>query len=62
MYGFSIDIPFKGSQTRSNMRSKVTAVLYLHSGVIDTVMHVTGRKFRVRVALTIVNLRAGTVF
>jgi hypothetical protein len=26
MYVFSIDIPFEGSQSRSNMRSKVIAV------------------------------------
>jgi hypothetical protein len=36
MYVFSIDIPFKGSQSLSNMRSKVTAVSYLLSGVNDT--------------------------
>jgi hypothetical protein len=36
MYVFLIDIPFKGSQSLLNMRSKVTAVSYLHSGVIDT--------------------------
>jgi hypothetical protein len=36
MYVFSIDIPFKGSQSLSNIRSKVTAVSYLHSGVNDT--------------------------
>jgi hypothetical protein len=36
MYVFSIDIPFKGSQSLSNMRFKVTAVSFLHSGVIDT--------------------------
>jgi hypothetical protein len=29
MYVFSIDIPFKGSQSLSNMRSKVTSVSYL---------------------------------
>jgi hypothetical protein len=40
MYVFSIDIPFKGSQSLSNMRYKVTAVSYLHSGVIDTAVHV----------------------
>jgi hypothetical protein len=33
---FSIDIPFKGSQSHSNLRSKVTAVSYLHSGVNDS--------------------------
>jgi hypothetical protein len=36
MYVFWIDIPFKDSQSLSNMKSKVTAVSYLHSGVIDT--------------------------
>jgi hypothetical protein len=36
MYVFLIDIPFKGSQSHSNMRSKVTAVSYLHSGVNST--------------------------
>jgi hypothetical protein len=41
MHVFSIDIPFKGSQSHSNMRSKVTAVSYLHSGVIETAVHVT---------------------
>jgi hypothetical protein len=38
---FDIDIIFKGSQSLSNMRFKVTAVSYLHSGVIDTAEHVT---------------------
>jgi hypothetical protein len=33
---FSTDNPFKGSQSHSNMRFKVTAVSYLHSGVNDT--------------------------
>jgi hypothetical protein len=36
MYVFSIDIPFKGNQSLANRTSKVTAVSYLHSGVIDT--------------------------
>jgi hypothetical protein len=36
MYVFSIDIPFKGNQSLSNARSKVTAVSYFHSGVTDT--------------------------
>jgi hypothetical protein len=47
MYVFSKDIPFKGSLSRSNMRSKATAVSYLHSsdvvshsGVIDTTVQV----------------------
>jgi hypothetical protein len=40
IYVFSIDIPFKGSHSHSNMRSKVTAVSYLHSGVNDTAVHV----------------------
>jgi hypothetical protein len=34
MYVFSTDIPFKGSQSLGKMMSKVTAVSYLHSGVI----------------------------
>jgi hypothetical protein len=38
---FSIDIPFKRGQSHSNMRSKVTAVSYLHSGVNDSTVHVT---------------------
>jgi hypothetical protein len=50
---FFIDIPFKGSQSHSNMRSKVTAVSYaqrshictavsyMHSGVKDSTVHVT---------------------
>jgi hypothetical protein len=33
---FSIDIPFKGSQSHLNMRPKVTAVSHLHSGVNDS--------------------------
>jgi hypothetical protein len=37
---FSIDISFKGSQSHSNMRSKVTAVSYLHRGVIDTAVQI----------------------
>jgi hypothetical protein len=56
MHVFSIDIPFKGSQSHSNMRSKVTAVsmtlLWMshrcqwlccayHSGVNDTAVQVT---------------------
>jgi hypothetical protein len=41
MYVFSIDIPFKGSQSLSNKRSKVTAVSYLQSSVIDTTVQVT---------------------
>jgi hypothetical protein len=41
MYVFSVDIPFKGSQSHSNMRSKVTAVSRLHSGVNDSAVHVT---------------------
>jgi hypothetical protein len=40
MYVFSIDIPFKGSQSLSNMKFKVTSVSYLHSGVIDTIEYV----------------------
>jgi hypothetical protein len=40
---FLIDIPFKGSQSLSNMRSKVTAVSYLHSGVIDTAVPWTAK-------------------
>jgi hypothetical protein len=36
-----MDIPFKGSQSHSNMRSKVTALSNLHSGVNDTAVHVT---------------------
>jgi hypothetical protein len=40
---FSIDVPFKGSQSPSNMRSKVTAVSYLHSGVNDTDVHMPKR-------------------
>jgi hypothetical protein len=38
---FSIDTPFKGSQSHSNMRSKVTAVSYLLNGVNDSTVHVT---------------------
>jgi hypothetical protein len=34
MYVFSIDIPFKGSQSLAKITSKVTAVSYLHSGVL----------------------------
>jgi hypothetical protein len=41
MYVFSIDIPFKGSQSLAKMMSKVTAVSYLHSGVTDSAVHVT---------------------
>jgi hypothetical protein len=41
MYVISIDIPFKGSQSRSNKRSKVTAVPYLHSGLNGTAVQVT---------------------
>jgi hypothetical protein len=41
VYVFSIDIPFKGSQSLWNMRSMVKAVSYLHSGVIYTAVHVT---------------------
>jgi hypothetical protein len=41
MYVFSIYIPFKGSQSLSYMRSEATAVSYLHSGVIDTAVHIT---------------------
>jgi hypothetical protein len=40
MYVFSIDIPFKGSQSLAKMMSKVTAVSYLHSGVNDSAVHV----------------------
>jgi hypothetical protein len=40
-YVFSIDIPFKGSQNHSNMRSNVTVVSYFHSGVNDSAVHVT---------------------
>jgi hypothetical protein len=36
MYVFSIDIPFKGSQSLAKIMSKVTAVSYLHSGVNDS--------------------------
>jgi hypothetical protein len=36
MYVFSIDIPFKGSQSLAELTSKVTAVSYLHSGVNDS--------------------------
>jgi hypothetical protein len=31
----------KSSQSLLNMRSKVTAASYFHSGVIDTAVHVT---------------------
>jgi hypothetical protein len=41
MFVFSIDIPFTGSQSLLNMRSKVIAVSYTHSGVIYTALHVT---------------------
>jgi hypothetical protein len=41
MYVFSIDNPFKGSQSLSNMRPKVTAWSYLHSGVLGTTVQVT---------------------
>jgi hypothetical protein len=41
MYVFSIDIPFKGSQSLAKITSKVTAVSYLHSRVIDSAVHVT---------------------
>jgi hypothetical protein len=34
-------IPFKGSQSLANMMSKVTAVLYLHSCVNDSAVHIT---------------------
>jgi hypothetical protein len=37
----TVDIPFKGSQSLSNIRSKVTTVSYLHRGVIHTTVHVT---------------------
>jgi hypothetical protein len=40
-YVFSIDIPFKGNQSLAKMMSKVTALSYLHSGVNDSVVHVT---------------------
>jgi hypothetical protein len=39
MYVFSIDIPFKGSQSLAKISSKVTAVSYLHSGVNDSAVH-----------------------
>jgi hypothetical protein len=39
MYVFSIDIPFKGSQSLAKMMSKVTAVSYLHSGVDVSAVH-----------------------
>jgi hypothetical protein len=41
MHVFSIDIPFKGSQSLSNMRNKVTAVSYFHSDVMDADVNVT---------------------
>jgi hypothetical protein len=41
MYVFSIDIPFKGSQSLAKITSKVTAVSYLNSGVNDSAVHVT---------------------
>jgi hypothetical protein len=41
MYVFSIDIPFKGSQSLAKMMSKVTAVSYLHSRVKDPAVHIT---------------------
>jgi hypothetical protein len=41
IYVYSIDIPIKDSQSLSNMRSKVSAVSYLRSGVIDTDVQVT---------------------
>jgi hypothetical protein len=39
MYVFSIDIPFKGSQSLAKITLKVTAVSYLHSGVNDSAVH-----------------------
>jgi hypothetical protein len=41
MYVFWINIPFKGSQSLVKTMSKVTAVSYLHSGVVDSAVHVT---------------------
>jgi hypothetical protein len=41
MYDFSIDIPFKGSQSLAKMMSKVKAVSYLHA---VHVKHVTGNR------------------
>jgi hypothetical protein len=41
MYVFSIDIPFKVSQSRVKMMPKVTAVSYLHSSVNDSAVHIT---------------------
>jgi hypothetical protein len=51
MYDFSIDIPFKGSQSLAKMMSKVPAVSYLHSGVKDSAVHVTA------VSMTPLNLK-----
>jgi hypothetical protein len=41
MYVFTIDIPFKDSQSLAKMMSKVTAVSYLHSGVNDSAVTCT---------------------
>jgi hypothetical protein len=41
MYVFSMNIPFKDSRSRSNIRSPGKAVSYLHRGVIGTAVHVT---------------------
>jgi hypothetical protein len=38
---FFIYISFKGSQSLSNMRSKITAMSYLHSSVFDTAVQVS---------------------
>jgi hypothetical protein len=41
MYVFSVDIPFKGSQSLAKMMPKVTAVSYLHSGVNNSAVPIT---------------------
>jgi hypothetical protein len=41
MYVFSIDIPFKGSQSLEKMMPKVIAVSYLHSGVNNSAVPIT---------------------
>jgi hypothetical protein len=53
---FFIDIPFQGSQSLWNMRSKVKAVSYLHSGVIDATVHVTAVSLTRTVQVTVVSL------
>jgi hypothetical protein len=53
MYVFSIDIPFKGSQSLAKMTSNVTAVSYLHSGVNYSAVHVTAESMTPLTKLTV---------